>query len=534
MAQATMAPPGQFDLSDQWSPPPGVTPIVSRVMVDVPFQMGRQGFVRLGMGAPYVPDAEWEDGLFLCVSAGRWSGKSAAGALRHFMYVAAHPGSSNIIAVPDFQDFERSTRPALEKMFAACGLKLHEHFEYNETKRRYDYWNGARAWVLSLDDPEDARGPDVASVWVDEASNVVEKAFVNLVPTIRQPGFPHQFWLTMTPPGQSHFTFWLFEPERAFAEGFSDRQPLAIGEHKTRSVKDPQAGGFTDVHSYEYRLPEVVGHDGTTLEPGGHYVIMYAASRDNPHVSRVTLGNTLYILGGANSPQARRELSGEWVTLEGLIYPEFDPGQHVVPRDQWPSNPTRFVAGFDYGFGTRSAFIVIGLDDAGRIYLCEEFYQPKMDELTIQKIGLHLMKKYGIAMFFVDSAAPASISALKSAGLPAWGADKRNAKTASNPELGLGVVKWAISSRVVDPRTKEVTQRLYVDPSLKNFRAEIGSYIWEPQKKDHDAQERPRKMGDHILDALRYGLMGMVNRLHWLRIAREESLTMNFDLRITR
>ena len=481
----------------------------------VPWQDGPDGFVFHGMGAPYHVVREWEDGLYLAVSAGRWSGKSAAGATRHFLYVNAWPGSTNIIAVPDFGDFTRSTFPALQKVLTANGLRHGEHYEYNVTNHILTYkWNDSRAYVISLDDPEDVRGPDAASAWVDEAQGTVEKAFLNLTPTLRQPGYPHQLWITMTPPDQFHWSFWAFEPERAFAEGFTDRRPIVEGQ-RWDNIPGTESGS-----GYEYFLPDT--EDG----PGGHFRVVYAFSGDNPYVSKSTLETNLYIAGGRNSQLAQREFYGQWTTLEGLVFPTFDPRKHIVPRGEWPTKPTRYVVGFDYGFGTYSAFIVIGIDDEGRIYLVEEFYRPHMDELTIRNIGRHLMKKYDISMFFADSAAPAAISALKGGGLPCWGADKRGAKSMSDPGIGLGLVNWAITSRI-----KDGSQRLYVDPSLKNFRAEMGSYIWETPGKNKEPGERPRKKNDHLVDSLRYGLMGLTNRLRWLHIAREAT-TWDYGIKV--
>lgn len=455
----------------------------------------RSGFVQLGHGAVApsengemhgVKDGSWENDLVLCVSGGRYSAKSYAGALRKLFYRVAWPGSRGIIAVPNYKVFHLGTGPALWDVYKAAGLE--GLYEFNVTNHEIDYWNGCKDFVISLDNARAPRGPGVADLWADEVADVEEQAFLDLMPAVRQHGYPHQSWFTMTPPSPYHWSYAIFCPEEAYAGGFTDRIP-------SKPLR-------------------------------GRYVIMYAATKDNPYGGQEEYEKNVWLMGGPDSPLAQRELEGRWTVLQGLVFPGFNPSRFMVGKEDWPGTPTRFVAGVDFGFSTHCAIVVIGMDDAGHIYLMEEFYRHEFPAKNLVNVAQHLQKKYGITVFFCDSADPEKIAALRAAGVPAWGAKKRNARSTADPQLGLGLIMWAINGKV-----KDGSQRLYVDRSLVHFKAEMAGYVWEDPAKNRDVSERPRKRNDHAIDATRYGFEGMINRLRW--DVPDRMLVQNFDLLIS-
>ena len=438
------------------------------------WQAGPEGYVRYGT-APESDLSLWADDLSLAVFAGRGAGKSEAGAIRHLKYVDAWPGSLNIIGAPKFRTMHSATLPSLERVCNRAGLHRGEDYEYLANREEIHWWNGSRSLLLSGEDPDAFRGPDCGSGWLDEGPYCPYLVFQNMQATLRQQGVPHQLWMTGTPLGKDNWAYWTWFPKRALAEGYIEEAP------------DRGAGTFRS---------------------------MRAATRDNPHGGE-QLYQRLIRIYGENTPLARRELYGEFTVMEGLVYAGWDDSTYMVAKEHWPSRPTRFVAGIDFGFGTFAAILVIGVDDSGRIYFVEEFKRHEFPERLLANVARRLQKKWGIEYFFADSAQPGHISAMRQAGLPVLKADKRGAASNRDYSIGLGLVTWAINTR-----HRSGTQRLYVEPGLSAFRAEIENYVWDEPSRNREIGERPRKLNDHLLDCARYGLMGL-QRLRWIQPALE-------------
>jgi len=84
--------------------------------------------------------------------------------------------------------------------------------------------NGAEIICRSLDDPERARGPNLAGAWLDEASLMKRDAFEIVIASLRGGGGkPGWLSATFTPKGRAHWTYEVFGSGREGTELFRIR-----------------------------------------------------------------------------------------------------------------------------------------------------------------------------------------------------------------------------------------------------------------------------------------------------------------------
>lgn len=445
---------------------------------------GPDGFVALGT-RPNSNLADWEDGLFLRVRAGRGAGKSKAGAYRLINYAQHWPNCFGVITAPLEDTWNKSTFPAIKKALKECGLREGKEWNYNFNRKELTFWNGATCVFISAEHPENLRGPDAAIVWLDEPRGISETAFLNAVAMLRQPGFPHQAWLTSTPAGKRHWMYVRFEEQ--------------------------DDSGFEDV-------------------PFGRYVTMQACSYDNPYAGEAAAIRAVRNLGGKVrrltaeeiaampkwqrfrrwhfynlSPMARQELEGEEVAIEGMVYDCWDAQLHVKPRSEWPTQPqdmARVYGGQDYGWRNPCTSVIVGMDDAERVYIMESYRRSHIGPDALAEVGKAQMRQYGVRLFLGDDT-PGWIPQLRTNGLPIRRADKRRG-SAIDPSSGIGACYIAIS------RTdNEGNQMFFVDPKCKEFIDDIENYVEEDGRDSKDPPERPKELHHDVMDAFRYAMMHM-------------------------
>lgn len=206
-----------------------------------------------------------------------------------------------------------------------------------------------------------------------------------------------------------------------------------------------------------------------------------------------------------------RTFLATWDTFEGQIYEEFLREVHVrryrdytflLPRRRrvgvgTESVPLKVViAGVDWGYGDGhpGVIVVLGLDYGGRWWLLEEsvaervlvMAEPMVDSWIVR--GRGLATKWGIETFFCDTENPAAIAQFRKAGLKATGAVK---------DVIPGIE--TVASRLhIDEESLE--PRLVILDGCSTTVDEFTYYHWEQGK------EKPAKVQDHCMDAVRYAL----------------------------
>ena len=165
---------------------------------------------------------------------------------------------------------------------------------------------------------------------------------------------------------------------------------------------------------------------------------------------------------------------GEWGKLENIIYPTWQ----VV--DDMPKEFQQQAYGLDFGYVNPTAMVHIGITDKD-LYIDELLYQTQLTNSDL----ISRLLTFPRLDIYADSAEPQRIEELKRARLNCYPADK-------DVKLGIDLVK---------------RQNIKITKRSINVIKEIRGY---QRKKDKDGKvlEEPVKFNDHILDAIRYAVMG--------------------------
>lgn len=188
---------------------------------------------------------------------------------------------------------------------------------------------------------------------------------------------------------------------------------------------------------------------------------------------------------------------GRWQDTGGLVYTHYD-------IKSSPKGFEYYTGGLDFGFNNPSAFVLLGWLD-GECYVVDEIYESHL--VNHQLIGkvTKLLRKHGLTpnsleAVYCDSAEPDRIQEFMDYGYNALGSIK-------NVETKINAVKSC---------------RLHIYPHCVHTIQEIESYCWQKDKDGNDL-DKPVKIGDHLMDAIGYGIYGTVGILSPSRYETEEA-----------
>ncbi|MBK3573186.1 PBSX family phage terminase large subunit [Streptomyces sp. MBT65] len=197
----------------------------------------------------------------------------------------------------------------------------------------------------------------------------------------------------------------------------------------------------------------------------------------------------------------KRFILGEWCVAEGAIYSMFDDSRHVV--DIVPTIAQWIALGVDYGTANPLHAILVGLGTDGRLYVTSEWRydgRASMHQLTDTEYSeqirgwLSALRPPGALTtgvhpdyVVVDPSAASFIQQLHRDRLTPYPAD--------NSVLdGIRTVSSLLA-----------TGRLLIHRSCTELIKEIQGYVWDP-KAALLGEDKPLKLNDHGVDALRYAL----------------------------
>jgi PBSX family phage terminase large subunit len=204
----------------------------------------------------------------------------------------------------------------------------------------------------------------------------------------------------------------------------------------------------------------------------------------------------------------RRNIDGEWVMAEGVIYQMYDERVHVV--DEVLDQPTKVVVGVDYGTATTTAFIMLGLMPDGTWVAIREYYWDALEKRRQKTDGEYAedLKAFLRGDAYPDPYGqlyPTSIEVDPSAASFRLEAHRRGVsrvRLAENDVLdGIRVTQTALSSG-----------RLLIHKGCENTRKEMTSYAWDEVAQMERGEDKPLKQYDHAMDALRYATMRAIGK----------------------
>lgn len=197
----------------------------------------------------------------------------------------------------------------------------------------------------------------------------------------------------------------------------------------------------------------------------------------------------------------KRYFLGEWVGSEGLIYDNWNREVHVCERSaEW----VRSFVTVDEGAANPFVALLVHEDSDGRLHVAREFYyaarrDQKPNLLVSEKVE-RIRSMGDVYEVTIDPSAAQLIAECKAAGLHAVQAvtgDKRNVfKGIQRVQARLG--DWGEPDSV-----DALGPGLTVDPSCVETIREFETYEWN-ETAAGVVKDEPKKEHDHAMDALRY------------------------------
>lgn len=200
----------------------------------------------------------------------------------------------------------------------------------------------------------------------------------------------------------------------------------------------------------------------------------------------------------------KRNILGQWVIAEGVIYDSFDEKVHVF-HDDLTSTFDEINICCDYGVSTVTTFGVMGivknLKEGNKYYLQEETYYDAQQRGVAQSDSdrvddiVRLQNKYGLnrrSTIFL----PHDAASLK-------------AQCRKDPRIQMKVRTYAPDTYKDINRIQDLfnTRRFFIHESCKNSITQAQTYCWDT-KAQQRGEDKPLKVDDHCPDMWRGGLFG--------------------------
>lgn len=371
------------------------------------------------------------------IVGGIGSGKSQGGAIRGVRAAYGVIGDKSV-PTPNIGMVTAPTwdmlRDASIRTFLAVAGDLVDDFK--KADRIAILKNGSEVIFRTADDPDHLRGPNITWWWGDEAAYYHADVWRVMIGRLRQHGHGYD-WLTTTPKGRNYIykTF--------------------VTDHEN----DPD------------------------------YYIKRVRSRDNGFLDEAFLAS---LEAEYQGEYAKQELEGEFVSFEGLIYPEFDRNRHVT--SDVPQYFVRVFAGVDWGYVHPGVINVYGVNGDGRAYEIHEEYATQRGIDDWVNVAKQLRDIYHIEQFYADPSEPDYIGKFNQAGCKTVAAN-------NTVSTGIQVVKRRLATRA-----DGAPGLLYYAGAVHNF-IEKEQYQWAKHRET--VLDQPLKTNDHTQDAERYAMMAL-------------------------
>lgn len=295
------------------------------------------------------------------------------------------------------------------------------------------------------------RGLSLVGAYVDEASTMPESFWVMLLTRLSIPGA--QLFATTNPDGPQH---WLLTD-------YLDRARLHVDIDG--QVVNNTGDDTLNLHRFSFKLA------------------------DNPNLTPEYVADVSSEFTGL---WYRRLILGEWCLAEGVVYESWSPERHVV--DALPTMERWLALSMDYGTTNPFHALLIGYA-AGRLYVTHEWrWDSKKqrgsltdaeysEKLRAWLAGTGVQPEYVI----VDPSAKSFREQLH-----------RDHVTSTEGKNDVVDGIRAVSSLFAKGR-------LLVHARCKELIKEIPGYAWDPDASEK-GEDKPLKVLDHGVDALRYGV----------------------------
>lgn len=265
-------------------------------------------------------------------------------------------------------------------------------------------------------------------------------------------------------------------------------------------------------------------HDPETMEP--LIELFEGATHENAHNLDADF---IQGLEAAYKGQMRRRfLMGEWAAFEGLVYPDFTADLHMVKHDYIEQMlldqlhmRSRYVGieGFDLGITQPSCYLCGFVDEYGRIFVIDGFYEPGLTTAVLYEKISELQGKYAYGIEFSDPiyADPAIFKKTQVVGQTITTVAKQLTELglylkAGQNDIKNGIMKvggyLAIQPEYHFMHNEQPGAGIYFSDHLTFISDEFLTYFWKTNELGTRI-DVPNDKDDHAMDTLKY----MVSKL---------------------
>ncbi len=198
-------------------------------------------------------------------------------------------------------------------------------------------------------------------------------------------------------------------------------------------------------------------------------------------------------------------LRGKFIQLAGLIYKEFDERIHVIDPIPITKDMLRYRS-IDPGLNNPTGCLWGAINKECELFIYDEYYES---ERTAKENAEAILAISGNDRFVFSKIDP---SAQNREPLQGKNVRQQYAEFGLYASLGNNDVRAGIDRVKQWLKKSDVTNRpkIYIFNTCKNLIHEIKRYRWADWRirGDRDPKEKPNKCTDHLMDALRYLIMG--------------------------
>lgn len=253
--------------------------------------------------------------------------------------------------------------------------------------------------------------------------------------------------------------------------------------------------------------------------------LVEGSTYENAHVLEADFIQTLE--SSYKGQMRKRFLEGEWAAYEGLVYPDFNAGIHVLPHErilQHLGEQVRkgakltWLEGYDHGIQKPSCYLLAAVDLSGNIFIIDGFYEPEASIDWQAKEIANIRHRNGCSRLRYIMGDPSifrrSAAAGKLVGLAItdmfFAEDKSIMFSRGNNDIQNGIRKVSSYIQCHAPHVHPITAEpnspyLYFSDKLPFIEEEFTGYYWKVNTQGERIDE-PTDKNDHALDTIKYML----------------------------
>lgn len=217
------------------------------------------------------------------------------------------------------------------------------------------------------------------------------------------------------------------------------------------------------------------------------FTVVSWTSIENPHFPKKVYDNEKKRL---SDQEFKRRYEGQFSRAFGLVY-NLQSWHIIDPKDQ---RADYTIGGIDWGWSNPAAICIVKIYD-GAYYVVDEWYETGKTTGQIIEQAIYMQNKWGVNRWYADSANPEKIAeANMNTGLTVYPCEKKQ----DSISHGVSTINQLI-----------LENRFFVFRGLKNTLAEFEAYQY-PERNENGLvkKDEPLPFNNHIMDAMRYAIMG--------------------------